>query len=195
MDEPRLILASVSARRQQLLSQLGYAYRIDVSHREEPFIGGLSPEDNTRLLATGKAEEVERRNPRAVVLGADTIVALDNAPLGKPADESEAIHMLTQLSGRTHDVYTSVFITNGINIRTCTEKSTVHFHALEKECIQAYVETGEPMDKAGAYGIQGKGALFVETITGDYYNIVGLPVFKVTQMLAYFHIYPQWVKK
>lgn len=122
--------------------------------------------------------------PGAVVIAADTVVALDGAVLGKPADESDAARMLSALSGRTHQVFTGLTVACGADVRTVSEETAVTFRPLTAEEIEAYIATGEPMDKAGAYGIQGYGALFIEGISGDYYNVMGLPVCRLGQILG-----------
>ncbi|QQK77118.1 septum formation inhibitor Maf [Salicibibacter cibarius] len=185
-----LILASASSRRQQLLNESGYAYTVAISNIEEKINDEQTPADNAVQLATAKAADVYNRYPDAVILAADTIVAIDGGLLGKPMDESDAVRMLTHLSGKKHEVYTGVCIKQGTKTRAWTEKTNVYFHHLSEQCIQAYVETGEPMDKAGAYGIQGKGARLVERFAGDYYNVVGLPIAKVVRVLRDFQIYP-----
>ncbi|AXF55788.1 Maf family protein [Salicibibacter kimchii] len=185
-----LILASASLRRQQLLNESGYAYRTAVSDKDEHIQDKQTPAENAVRLASAKAEDVHQRFPDDVILAADTIVAIDGILLGKPADAEDAVRMLTYLSGKRHEVCTGVCIKKGTKVHTDSEKTSIDFYNLDRKDIEAYVETGEPMDKAGAYGIQGKGARLVERFTGDYFNVVGLPVAKVARMLEYFHIYP-----
>lgn len=189
-----LTLASASSRRQQLLNESGYEYRVAVSNIEEQIDMEQTPAENAVRLATAKAEDVHERYPEDVILAADTIVAMDNIMLGKPTDAEEAERMLTHLSGKQHEVYTGICIKKGTETRTYSDKTSIYFYHLDTKYIKAYVETGEPLDKAGAYGIQGKGALLVERFTGDYFNVVGLPISKVARVLEGFNIYPRWVK-
>ncbi|MBB6448346.1 septum formation protein [Geomicrobium halophilum] len=195
MSEPALILASASPRRQHLLQKMGYNYSVDISHTNESLQKDVTPRENVIQLAERKAEEVQKRHPHEVILAADTIVSQNKMPLGKPLDKTDALRILTQLSGDSHQVYTGVCIKYVDQLRTFSNKTNVHFHPLSSETIQAYVETSEPLDKAGAYGIQDKGGLFVSRIEGDYFNIVGLPMAMVARALEEFEIYPQWLKK
>jgi septum formation protein len=132
----------------------------------------------------------EKAGPDALVIAADTVVTLDGRVLGKPADEEEAKQMLSLLSGRRHEVYTGVTLAKGATSRSEYEVSAVWFRDLLPDEIEAYVATGEPMDKAGAYGVQGLGSLFVSRIEGDFYNVMGLPVCRLGQMLPSFGVYP-----
>ena len=144
-----------------------------------------SPEDAVKALASQKAEEVASRcDPDALIIAADTIVVCDGRILGKPRDEEDAFRMLRLLSGRTHEVYTGLCLKDKDSCVTEAERTAVRFRTLSDGEIRRYIETGEPMDKAGAYGIQGKAALFVEAIEGDYYNVVGLPLCRLGRMLA-----------
>lgn len=179
----RLILASGSPRRRELLEKLGWEFEVTVSGGEERYTS-LKPAEIVQELALSKAADVaaglsDRRN--TVVIGADTIVALDGRILGKPSDEEQAFRMLSALEGRSHEVYTGTavldFDGNGIrNDILHAEETKVFVHAMSEEEIRSYIATGEPMDKAGAYGIQGKFAAYIDRIEGDYYNVVGLPV-------------------
>ncbi len=145
---------------------------------------GASPEELVMTLAAHKAEEVAARcGEDALVIGADTIVWHEGRPYGKPRSEDEALRMLRALSGRTHRVYTGVAIAYRGELHTACEESAVSFRALEAEEIRRYVATGEPMDKAGAYAAQGKGALLVERIEGDFFNVMGLPLCRLGLML------------
>ena len=152
---------------------------------EEQIPAGAGPEEIVSTLSRAKALEVRERVPGdALVVAADTIVWLDGTALGKPHDEAEAVSMLRSLSGRSHEVYTGVTLVDSEGCRTETERSRVFFRELSEDEIRHYVACGEPMDKAGAYGAQGKGALFVRRIEGDFFNVMGLPVCLLGQMLA-----------
>jgi septum formation protein len=151
---------------------------------EEEADGALSPEALVRALSRTKAEKVSACcGTEALIIAADTVVCLDGAVMGKPADENAARAMLSALSGRTHAVYTGVTVLRGGCARTEHEKTLVRFRRLTEREILAYIATGEPMDKAGAYGAQGIGALFVVGIEGDFFNIMGLPLCRLSQML------------
>ncbi|MGZ0086565.1 Maf family protein [Caldibacillus thermoamylovorans] len=181
---PRFVLASRSPRRRQLLELAGWPFDVQESHADETIPPRTPPGEAVQLLARRKAEAVWKTAPRAYVLGADTLVVCDGCFLGKPRTAEEAFHMLRQLSGRTHDVWTGVAIaTPGGDIVSFAEKTAVTFWELEDEDIAAYIATGEPMDKAGAYGIQGRAALFVKRIEGDYLTVVGLPLSRTVREL------------
>ncbi|MFA9555944.1 nucleoside triphosphate pyrophosphatase [Evansella sp. AB-rgal1] len=188
-----LILASQSPRRKQLLKQVHVPFSIEASLVEEEMNNEEAPGDLVISLAKQKAEEVYSRFSHAIVLGADTIVVVDDHVLGKPKDEYDAKEMLQRLSGRAHQVYTGVYIVSKEKHVSFFEVSDVKFYSLEEDEIDAYVRSGEPADKAGAYGIQGIGATLVESIKGDYFSIVGLPIAKVVRALKEFEIegYPQ----
>jgi len=185
-----IILASASPRRQQLLSQLGLKFSVEPSCLDENLNYKLDFGPLVAEMAFKKAMAVAKRHEIGLVLGADTIVVLDDMILGKPSTFKEAEEMLNSLSGRWHKVFTGLSLVDAATRRYINEfqESRVKFKDLSSLEIQNYIKTGEPMDKAGAYGIQGKGALFVEKIEGDYYNIVGLPLFKLSEMLAQFDI-------
>jgi septum formation protein len=184
-----LVLASASPRRKKLLHQLGFELKIDPSSVEEIFDESMEPSIMARNLASLKAEEVSRRHPTQIVLGADTIVVLDGLMLAKPSDPDDAKAMLRLLSGRIHHVWTGVSLIrlatdSNISFAECTE---VQFAALSDHEIDAYVATGSPLDKAGAYGIQDDwGAVFISGINGDYYNVVGLPLHAMYRNLLKF---------
>lgn len=184
----RLILASQSPRRKELLNLLQIPYSIIASRTEEKLNRNLSPEENVQCLAEQKASAVLAENPDAVVIGADTMVCIDGECLGKPHDREEAAHMLRRLSGRSHQVITAVSIQTHDRKETFCDTTEVTFWPLSEDDIQLYIETKEPMDKAGAYGIQGKGALLVKKIDGDFYSVVGLPVAKTMRALKEFNI-------
>lgn len=187
-----VILASQSPRRRQLLEQMGFTeFQIRPAHGEEVAAPGLTPTQLVEALSRQKAEEIAAgADPDALIIAADTVVAVDGQVLGKPHSTEEAVEMLLSLSGREHTVYTGVTLRRGGQTITRHEATQVRFRPLTREEIDAYVATGEPMDKAGAYGIQGRGALLVEGIQGDYYNVVGLPVCLVGRLLAQFGVDP-----
>jgi len=177
---PPLILASTSPRRRELLAHLGLPFEVVASRFDESLLSpvGLPPADYVTRLAQGKAAEVAARlaAPEAVIIGADTTVVLDGDVLNKPTDPADAARMLRRLSGRTHEVYTGLCIIHGEHVQIAHAVTTVTFDALSDDTIAAYVATGEPLDKAGAYGIQGQGLGFIPRIDGDYYTVVGLPL-------------------
>lgn len=178
----KLILASGSPRRAEILKQGGFVFEKRVAQTDEMLPKGISPDAAVEYLAKQKGTAVPC-NTEEVVLSADTVVALDGEILGKPADRADAFRMLSALSGRTHSVFTGVYLTDGTREALFHEKTDVTFFALTDAEIQSYIDSGEPMDKAGAYGIQGRGALFVEKIHGDYLNVVGLPLAKTAKQL------------
>lgn len=184
----RFILASASPRRKELLQKAGYTFEIVVSDADESLPAGITPEEAVRLNAARKAQAVAANRPGAVVLGCDTVVAIDGAILGKPGDEAEAKRMLRRLSGNTHTVYSGVCITDGKKETIFAVATDVTFYALSARTIDAYVATKEPMDKAGAYGIQGLGCVLVREIAGDYSNVVGLPLSESARALAAFGV-------
>lgn len=180
----RVVLASASPRRRALLRQIGLEADVVPSTVDEA-AGGDEPEVAAERLARRKAAEVAARVPDAVVIGADTIVAAGGEVLGKPRDAGEARAMLRRLSGRPHEVWTGVaVVAPGGAIRSAVGHATVWMRALDEREIAAYVASGEGMDKAGAYGIQGRAALFVERIDGDYFAVVGLPLVTLGRLLA-----------
>src|SRR3954462_6939813 len=190
MKVPHLILASASPRRAELLRSAGIPFTVDVADIAEHAKGGESPLQHAERLAREKAEGVAKRNPGKIVLGADTIVVVDEQILGKPRDAADAGRMLRLLSGRTHQVITGVclaiFETRNPKLETSSARTTVHFAPLTPEDIEAYIATREPMDKAGAYAIQGIASRWITKIEGDYANVVGLPVALVWKMLQKF---------
>lgn len=180
-----VVLASGSPRRRELLGQMGIEdFEVLPAQGEETAPEGLAPDALVALLALQKAREVAALRPEATVIGADTVVALDGQVLGKPSDEEEAREMLSALSGRRHQVYTGMAVLSGGQAFTHVECTQVEFRPLTAEEIAAYVATGESMDKAGAYGIQGRACVFIRGIQGDYYNVVGLPVCALHELLA-----------
>lgn len=183
-----LILASGSPRRKELLELAGIPFEIVVSEIDETIGAYSSPSDIVMSLALQKASAVAETNEESVVLGADTIVTYESRILGKPANEAEAKEMLQLLSGRTHEVYTGVALVSKEKTITFYERTEVTFWELAEEEIDAYIRTKEPFDKAGSYGIQGKGAIFVHHVNGDYYNVVGLPIARLVRELKQFEI-------
>lgn len=180
-----VVLASGSPRRRELLGQMGIEdFEVLPAQGEETAPEGLAPDALVARLALQKAREVAALRPEATVIGADTVVALDGRVLGKPSDEEEAREMLSALSGRRHQVYTGMAVLSGGQVFTHVECTHVEFRPLTAEEIAAYVATGESMDKAGAYGIQGRACVFIRGIQGDYYNVVGLPVCALHELLA-----------
>lgn len=181
-----LILASASPRRKELLQQTNIPFDIVVSTIEEIVDPTLTPQEVVISLANQKATDVANQYRNSVVLGSDTIVVHNNEILGKPRDESDAFRMLKLLSGATHDVMTGVAIVSEEKTVTFAVTTQVTFWELTDDEIHRYIATKEPMDKAGSYGIQGKGCLFVKEIQGDYFSVVGLPISKVYQELKQF---------
>ena len=183
-----IILASSSPRRRELLEQIGiHNYRILTPDVDEHVDAPMDPAALVELLSQRKARAVRARaGDGPLIIAADTVVALDGAVLGKPEDEADAARMLSRLSGKQHHVYTGFTVLQGGRELTEHEATAVTFRALTGEDIRRYVATGEPMDKAGAYGIQGVGALFIDRIEGDYFNVMGLPVFRLGRALSQF---------
>ena len=179
----KIILASKSPRRRELMSLLADNFITESPDVEENEDESLSPCDFVCSLAKQKADAVFEKNRDCLVIGSDTIVVLENKILGKPTDEEDACQMLRNLSGKTHEVYTGVCINCEKTSKTFFCKTDVTFFDLNNEEISEYVSSGEPMDKAGSYGIQGKGSLFVERINGDYFNVVGFAVSMIKKEL------------
>ncbi len=179
-----LILASSSPRRRELLTQAGIAFTAEAADIDETLRPGESPIAFPQRLAREKAEVIFARHPQATVLGADTIVVCDEEVLGKPVDAADAARMLRQLSNRSHQVITGVAVITPHGTRVQIDTTIVTMRKISEEEIQNYIATGEPMDKAGAYGIQGGAAPFIAHIEGDYTNVVGLPIKLVQQMLG-----------
>jgi len=181
----KIILASSSPRRKQILKQVGLDFVVEVSDYEEKSLPGVIPSEFVETLSLGKAKAVAKNHNNAIIIGADTIVVLDNQILGKPKTKEDAKEMLKKLSGNTHSVFTGFTIIDTKNKKTITNhvETKIKFKNLSDEEILGYVETGEPMDKAGAYGVQDRGALFVEHIEGDYSSVTGLPIVKIFEVL------------
>jgi len=187
---PHIILASASPRRAELLRSAAIPFTVDVANIAEDLKNGERPAGHAERLAREKAEVVASRNPGKIVLGADTIVVVDDQILGKPRDAADAARMLRLLSGRAHKVITGVCMvfpeTRNPKLETSSEQTSVHFAPLSASDIEAYIATREPMDKAGAYAIQGIASRWITKIEGDYANVVGLPVALVWEMLHNF---------
>lgn len=184
----KIILASASPRRKELLSLAGIDFVVKVADVDEVIDPSLTPDGVVMSLAKQKAQAVASENPDSLVIGADTVVVLDGKILGKPKSEENAVELLTMLSGRVHTVYTGVVLIKNEKVKTFCEATQVEFYPLTDEEIKAYVATKEPMDKAGAYGIQGKGCILIRKIDGDYFNVVGLPVSAVYRELRDFDV-------
>lgn len=179
----KLILASQSPRRRELLGLFRLPFLVQAADIDETMDPNCAPFDEVARLSREKALAVLREE-EDVVIAADTIVVCAGNVLGKPHSPEEAVQMLTLLSGRDHQVMTGMTVVRGERTVSCTEVTDIHFRELSPREIADYVATGEPMDKAGAYGIQGGGALFAEKMVGDYYNVMGLPVCRLHQILA-----------
>lgn len=178
----KLVLASKSPRRSEILKNAGIDFTVRVADADETIPEGTSPEDAVVFLAARKALAVERAEDETV-LGADTVVVLDGEILGKPKDREDAFNMIKKLSGRVHSVFTGVCaIGNGISM-TFAEETKVEFYNLADDEINTYINTAEPYDKAGAYGIQGLASKFIRGIEGDYFNVVGLPMSSIYQKI------------
>ncbi len=186
-----IVLASVSPRRKELLDRLGLRFRVEVSDVPEKLTHSLKPKALARSLALEKARAVAAKYPRAIIIAADTIGVLGGKILGKPENAEEARRMLKALSGKTHAVITGFAIldTEMGRVLTRAVETRVTFRRLSRREIEAYVGTGEALDKAGAYAIQGLGALLVKEIKGDYFNVVGLPLSALSQALKKFGVY------
>ncbi len=181
---PEFILASSSPRRADLLRQTGFKFRVAIREVDERSAVPAEPEAHVREVSQRKAKAIMTDFPNRLIVAADTIVAIDTAILGKPDSVAAARQMLQQLSGRQHTVYTGVTLANAGQMHTETEQTEVCFRTLSPMDIDWYIETGEPFDKAGAYGIQGFGALLVERISGCYFNVVGLPLTRFQRMMC-----------
>lgn len=178
-----LILASASPRRAELLRNAGIEFAVQPPNISEDPRPGEDPATLARRLALEKAREIFRKNPGKFVLSADTVVVIDGQMLAKPQDADDAVRMLSLLSGRTHEVITGVCLTGPENVQDVRAENTrVTFNRIEEAEIREYVATGDPMDKAGGYGIQGMASRWIPKIEGDYFNVVGLPVALVWKM-------------
>ena len=183
MSECRVVLASSSPRRRQLLNLIGIAHEVRPPNIDETMRPRETPRRHAERLAREKASAIAKRDPDLITIGADTIVVVSRKVLGKPRDADDAARMLALLSGREHTVTTAVAVSRGKKLRSAVEEVSVRFRRLRDDEIEAYIATGEPMDKAGAYGIQGYGATIVERIEGDYFAVMGLPIVRLVGLL------------
>lgn len=185
-----IVLASASPRRQELLRRIGILdFDVRVPVVEERFPDGLKPPQVVSYISREKAEAAAGLcGSGDIVITADTMVFLDDQRLGKPADEADALRMLTALQGRRHTVCTGVTVRQGERLITESESTDVYFRPASRAELLGYIKTGEPMDKAGAYGVQGKGALLVERLEGDFFNVMGLPLLRLSRMLSRFGV-------
>ena len=183
-----IVLASGSPRRQELLHRMGIDdFDVRVPRTEETCPPDLSPRETVEYISREKSDAAAALcTAEELIITADTMVFLDGRRLGKPAHEAEALEMLTALQGRRHTVCTGVTVRRGDTILTESESTDVYFRPVSQDELLAYIRTGEPMDKAGAYGIQGRGALLVERIDGDFFNVMGLPLLRLSRMLERF---------
>jgi septum formation protein len=184
----KIILASKSPRRKKILEQMGLDFTVEVSDFDESQVKFKTPGEMVEKLSLEKAKIVAQKNPGAVIIGADTTVVYENEIIGKPISKQDAVKILSLLSGKIHEVITGITVISGARSITKHVISKVKFKKLSDTEIKAYVATGEPMDKAGGYGIQEKGGLFIESIDGDYFNVVGLPIFAVSEALKEFKV-------
>ena len=184
MTAPRVILASQSPRRRELLTLVGIVHEVRPADIDETYLAGEEPRAHAERLAREKAAVVAGEAPDALVIGSDTIVVVDGDVLGKPRSEVEAAAMLARLSGRSHTVMTAVAVSWRGAQRSDVVEVGVTFHAISAQDIEAYVATREPMDKAGAYGIQGYGATIVQRVDGDYFAVMGLPLQRLVRLMA-----------
>lgn len=183
--KPQLILASQSPRRRELLTQITPHFTVDSADIDETPLDDEDPETYVLRLAIAKAQTVwDRRQSDLPVLGCDTTVAIDGHLLGKPGDADEAFDMLCRLNGRSHEVLTGIALITQHGVSTRLSTTTVKFDEVSKRSLRAYADSGEPLDKAGAYGIQGRAGLFVEHISGSFTGVVGLPLFETAQLLV-----------
>ncbi len=179
----KIVLATKSPRRIELLTNLGFEFEICPSSLDESTVFGNSAEELVVNLASAKAKDIYEKNEDCVVIGADTVVVHNGVVMGKPKDEKDACDMLGKLSGATHDVCTGVSVVSAEKTYSFLSKTAVTFKHLTEQEIINYVKTGEPMDKAGAYGIQAVGAFLVEKISGDYYTVMGMPLCELVKVL------------
>lgn len=196
-DPPCLVLASASPRRKQLLSELGWKFQVVPAEVDEAIFPGEDPDTAACRLAEAKARDVAARMPECLVIGADTLVLLDGYLLGKPRNRSQGKEMLRMLNGREHSVLTGIALVEGTRSCVAVERTEVRFRFVSESALQAYVDTGEGDDKAGGYAIQGQGALLVESISGCFYNVVGLPLGRLSTLLAQWGwgLSSQWRRK
>ncbi len=186
----KIVLASASPRRAELLKQIGLRFTVDPSNHEETPEAGLEPKRLAMVLSLKKARVTAKRHRNAIIIAADTIGVLNGKVIGKPKSATDARRMLRSLSGKTHSVITgfTVYDTGAGRIATRAVETMVRFRRLTAAEIDAYVATGEPLDKAGAYGIQERGAVFIDRIEGDYFNVIGLPLCALAETLKEFGV-------
>jgi septum formation protein len=179
----RVVLASSSPRRRELLNLIGIDHEVRPANLDESMRPREAPRRHAERLARDKASAVAMRDPDLITIAADTIVVINRKVLGKPVDREDAARMLAMLNGREHTVITAVAVSRGKKLRSAIEEVKVRFRRLREEEIEAYIATGEPMDKAGAYGIQGYGATIVERVEGDYFAVMGLPLVRLIGLM------------
>ena len=182
----KIILASASPRRQELLKYITPEFEVMPADVDETLPDGVPAEESAEFLAVRKAVHIAQLCPDSIVIGSDTVVIIDDEILGKPADEADAECMLKKLSGRVHKVITGVCIACGNRTFSFSEATDVKFYKLSDEEIREYIATGDPMDKAGAYGIQSEGCVLVEKIDGDFFAVMGLPVARLKRAFKMF---------
>ena len=183
---PPLVLASQSPRRAELIGRLGLEFETAPAYLDESYHQGETPPQHAERLSREKALAIAGDRKDALVVGSDTIVVIDGDVLGKPRDAEHAVEMLLRLSGHQHEVITGVAVAHGGKVETGLERVQVRFRELDRRACEEYVATGEPMDKAGAYGIQGFGSAIVECIDGDYFAVMGLPVVRMLELIERF---------
>ncbi|MEP6550982.1 MAG: Maf family protein [Gemmatimonadales bacterium] len=183
MSVCRVVLASSSPRRRDLLNLIGIEHEVRPPNIDETMRPREVPRRHAERLAREKASAIATRDPDLITIGADTVVVINRKVLGKPRDRDDAARMLSMLSGREHTVVTAVAVSRGRKLRSAIEEVRVRFRRLRDDEIEAYVATGEPMDKAGAYGIQGYGATIVERVEGDYFAVMGLPLVRLVGLM------------
>jgi septum formation protein len=189
--QPLIRLASISPRRRELLAQIGVSHVVTGAHIDEAAHADESPRDYVERMARTKALTVWEQDSSLPVLAADTTVVLDGVIFGKPTDKADCLRMLATLSGRTHQVLTAVALASATGIALQVSVSDVRFRTLTREECEAYWDTGEPRDKAGAYAIQGRAAVFIQSLSGSYSGVMGLPLFETAELLSAANV-PSW---
>ena len=184
LELPKLILASGSPRRSEIMNSVGWEFYKDVPDIDESELSGESPNDYVLRLAASKAEIIAERHPGEIVLGADTTVVIDDRIIGKPDDSEHAREMIKMLSGNWHEVLTGVAVVRNGSASAAVERTRVKFAEMNESEIEFLVEHGDPLDKAGGYAVQAQAALFIEGIEGDYWNVVGLPIGLVYRLVS-----------
>lgn len=186
----KIILASKSPRRDELLKRIGLHFEVKTSDFDESSVNAHSPVEHVEILSRGKAKSVAEEHKDAIVIGADTVIVIDGEIIGKPTSEENAVEILKRLSGKSHLVVTGFTIidTQFNQTSTKTVESKVYFKELNEAEIEAYVKTGEPMDKAGGYGMQDKAGIFIQNVEGDFFNVVGLPIFALCEELKHYGV-------